>query len=81
MKITPRTTATAGIVSKRLDNVIQLDSYSAHGASGSPIFDKDGNVVGAIYGGDGESRGKIVYAVPAQKIAAFLGADGASILR
>ncbi|MDB4913786.1 MAG: Methylcrotonyl-CoA carboxylase biotin-containing subunit protein [Gemmatimonadetes bacterium] len=81
MKITARTTSTAGIVSKRLDNVIQLDSYSAHGASGSPLFDRDGNVVGVIYGGDGESHGKIVYAVPAQKIAAFLGSDGATVLR
>jgi S1-C subfamily serine protease len=81
MKITARTTSTAGIVSKRLDNVIQLDSYSAHGASGSPVFDKDGNVVGVIYGGDGESHGKIVYAVPAQKIAALLGNDAAGVLR
>ena len=81
LKITPRTTMTAGTVSKRLDNVIQLDSYSAHGASGSPLFDTAGSVVGVIYGGDAESHGKIVYAVPAQRLAAFLGADGAAVLK
>ena len=81
LKITARTTITPGTVSKRLGNVIQLDSYAAHGASGSPLFDAAGNVVGVIYGGDLESHGKIVYAVPAQRLAAFLGADGGSILR
>jgi len=81
MNITARTTSTPGTVSKRLDNVIQIDSYAGHGSSGSPLFDSAGNVVGVIYGGARESGGRIVYAVPAQRLAAFLGADGGSILR
>ena len=79
--ITASTTMTPGTVSKRLANVLQMDSWSGHGASGSPVFDSSGNVVGVIYGGARESGGRIVYAVPAQRLAAFLGADGGSILR
>ena len=39
MNITARTTSTPGTVSKRLDDVIQIDSYAGHGSSGSPLFD------------------------------------------
>jgi hypothetical protein len=38
-------------------------------------------VVGVIYGGAAESNGRIVYAVPAQKLSAFIGSDGAGIIR
>ncbi len=81
LNITARTTLTGGTVSKRLDDVIQLDSYAGHGSSGSPLFDASANVVGVIYGGARESSGRIVYAVPAQRLAAFLGADGAAVLK
>ena len=81
MHITARMTSTPGTVSKRLDSVIQIDSYAGHGSSGSPLFDSAGNVVGVIYGGAKESGGRIVYAVPAQRLAAFLGADGAAVIR
>ena len=81
LKITARTTLTPGTVSKRLDDVIQIDSYAGHGSSGSPLFDASANVVGVIYGGARESAGRIVYAVPAQRLAAFLAADGAGVLR
>ena len=81
LKITARTTLTPGTVSKRLDDVIQIDSYAGHGSSGSPLFDASANVVGVIYGGARESGGRIVYAVPAQRLAAFLGADGAGVLK
>ena len=81
MNITARTTSTPGTVSKRLDDVIQIDSYAGHGSSGSPLFDSTGNVVGVIWGGAKESNGRIVYAVPAQRLSAFLGAEGAGILR
>jgi S1-C subfamily serine protease len=81
MNITARTTLTPGTVSKRLADVIQIDSYAGHGSSGSPLFDASANVVGVIYGGARESAGRIVYAVPAQRLAAFLGADGAAVLR
>ncbi|MEP6619215.1 MAG: trypsin-like peptidase domain-containing protein [bacterium] len=81
MNITARTSTLAAMVSKRIDDVLQLDTYSGHGASGSPVFDADGNVVGVIYGGAAESGGRIVYAVPAQRLAAFLGGEGGGIIR
>ena len=80
MAVTAATTTTAGTVSKRLDDVLQIDSYAGKGSSGSPVFDAAANVVGVIYGGAPESGGRIVYAVPAQRVAAFLGND-AGILR
>ena len=79
--LTAATTMTPGTVSKRLDSVLQMDSFSGHGASGSPVFDASGNVVGVIYGGVTGSNGRIVLAVPSQRLAAFLGADGAAILK
>ncbi len=81
MNITARTTSTVGTVSKRLGTVIQIDSYAGHGSSGSPLFDSVGHVVGVIYGGARESGGRIVYAVPAQRLASFLGGDGAGVIR
>jgi S1-C subfamily serine protease len=41
-----------------------VDGYGAEGASGSPIFDEAGAVVGILYGGAPESRGRIVFGVP-----------------
>ncbi len=75
------TTMAGGHVSKRLDDVLQIDSYAGHGASGSPVFNTSGHVVGVVYGGVRESAGRIVLAVPAQRLATFLGKEGGSILR
>ena len=82
LDVRARTTTAAGTVSKRLDDVLQIDSYAGKGSSGSPVFDVRGHVVGVIYGGEPESRGRIVYAVPAERLASFLSSAGAgSILR
>jgi S1-C subfamily serine protease len=80
LHVTARTTTTAGTVSKRLDRVIQIDSYAGKGSSGSPLFDARGEVVGVIYGGAAESAGRIVYAVPAERVAEFLGEDGRAVV-
>ena len=82
LDVRARTTTTAGTVSKRLADVLQIDSYAGKGSSGSPVLDVRGNVVGVIYGGEPESRGRIVYAVPAERLAAFLAEAGAgAVLR
>jgi pSer/pThr/pTyr-binding forkhead associated (FHA) protein len=82
LDVRARTTTTAGTVSKRLSDVLQIDSYAGKGSSGSPVFDVRGNVVGVVYGGEAESRGRIVYAVPAERLAAFLISSGAgAVLR
>jgi S1-C subfamily serine protease len=80
LNVRARTSLAAGTVSKRLADVLQIDSYAGKGSSGSPVLDVHGQVVGVIYGGEAESNGRIVYAVPAERLAAFLG-GGSPILR
>ena len=65
-------TLTVGTVSKVLTNVVQVDGYGAPGSSGSPIFDREGKVIAVLYGGQGESQGKIIFAVPAYTVADYL---------
>jgi S1-C subfamily serine protease len=61
-----RTSFTAGTVSKVLSDLVQLDGYGAQGASGSPIFDRNGQVVSILYGGEPGSDGRIVLSVPSR---------------
>jgi S1-C subfamily serine protease/pSer/pThr/pTyr-binding forkhead associated (FHA) protein len=61
-----RTSFSAGTISKVLPEVLQLDGYGAQGASGSPIFDGNGEVIGILYGGQEGSAGRIVFGVPSQ---------------
>jgi len=65
-------TLTVGTVSKALTAVVQVDGYGAPGSSGSPIFDRDGKVIAVLYGGERESQGKIIFAVPAYLVADYL---------
>ena len=65
-------TLTVGTVSKALTAVVQVDGYGAPGSSGSPIFDRDGRVIAVLYGGQTESQGKIIFAVPAYVAADYL---------
>ncbi len=60
-----RTTFTAGTVSKVLPDLLQIDGYGAPGASGSPIFNSDGDLVGVLYAGQEGTNGRVVYSVPA----------------
>jgi S1-C subfamily serine protease len=65
-------TLTAGTVSKVIDRVLQVDGYGAPGSSGSPIFDRTGRVVGVLFGGERDSQGRLIYAVPARRVRALL---------
>jgi hypothetical protein len=65
-------TLTVGTVSKALPTVVQVDGYGAPGSSGSPIFDRSGRVAAVLYGGNRESQGRIIYAVPANQVVAYL---------
>jgi pSer/pThr/pTyr-binding forkhead associated (FHA) protein len=77
----PVATLGVGTVSKVIDGTLQLDGFAAQGSSGSPVFDARGFVVGVIYGGATESGGRIVYAVPAERLAAQLPAEARRVLR
>ena len=76
-----KTTLDPGTVSKRVTAVLQIDAYATHGSSGSPVFNADGNVVGVVYGGPSEGGGRIVYAVPGDRLAAFLPAELQGLIR
>jgi S1-C subfamily serine protease/pSer/pThr/pTyr-binding forkhead associated (FHA) protein len=67
-----KTSLTIGTVSKSVDALLQIDAFASHGSSGSPVVDSHGHVVGVVWGGPPGAAGRIVYAVPAEKIAALL---------
>lgn len=69
-------TLTVGTVSKTLPTLVQVDGYGAPGSSGSPIFDRSGQVAALLFGANRESNGKIIYAVPATKVVAYLNTLG-----
>jgi S1-C subfamily serine protease len=68
-------------VSKLLADTLQFDAFAAPGSSGSAVFDARGFVVGVLFGGQTESNGRIVYAVPSDKLAAQMPAEGTAIVR
>jgi S1-C subfamily serine protease len=67
-----KTSLTIGTVSKSVTAVLQIDAFASHGSSGSPVVDSHGHVIGVVWGGPPNAAGRIVYAVPADKISALL---------
>lgn len=63
---------TAGTLSKNLPKLLQINGYGTHGASGSPILDANGQVIGILNAGEVGSGGRIVYAVPATVVTELL---------
>lgn len=76
-----KSSLTTGTVSKRLPDLLQIDGFAAHGSSGSPVFDLDGRVVGIVWGGPRGTAGRIVYAVPSERLVPLLPADARGIVR
>jgi S1-C subfamily serine protease len=76
---TVNTTLAPGTIGKILpDSLLQLDAYSGTGASGSPIFDRNGQVIGLEFGGLRESGGRIVLGLPIRRALALLGSSPSS---
>lgn len=73
-----RATLTAGTVSKVLPDLLQIDGYGAQGASGSPVFDRDGRLIGVLSAGEPGTDGRIVYLVPVASVTSLLGRLGIS---
>lgn len=55
----------AGVVRGATASQLQVQGYGAVGASGSPVFDSNGEVVAVVFGGRAEADGHLVLAVPA----------------
>lgn len=62
----------AGSLRSAGGQVLQVRGYGAAGASGTPIFDESGDVVGVLFGGRQEEAGQMLYAVPAAAAARLL---------
>ncbi len=76
---TVNTTLAPGTIGKILpDSLLQLDAYSGTGASGSPILDRNGQVIGLEFGGLRESGGRIVLGLPIRRARALLGGSPSS---
>jgi S1-C subfamily serine protease/pSer/pThr/pTyr-binding forkhead associated (FHA) protein len=80
-KLVPKSTMGIGVVSKALTDTLQFDAFAAQGSSGSPVFDARGIVIGVLFGGQTESNGRIVYAVPSAKLVAQLPGEASGIVR
>ena len=60
---------TAGVVTRLTAGGLEVQGYGAAGASGSPIFDRDGNVIAVLYGGRRDNGGSVIFGAPAAHIA------------
>lgn len=76
-----KSTLTTGTISKNTSSVLQIDSFATHGSSGSPVFGSTGRVIAVVFGGDRNAGGRIVYAVPAGRLAEFIPEEYRSIVR
>jgi S1-C subfamily serine protease len=63
---------TAGVISDRRADRLELQGYGATGASGSPVLDPRGEVIGVIYGGNADESTRTVLAVPTSLVIELL---------
>lgn len=67
-----RASTTTGTISAVTQDRLQIDGYGAPGASGSPVFNTAGQVIGVLFGGAPEGGGRMIYAVPAAALSAWI---------
>lgn len=68
----PRALTTAGIVRGRSQGLLEVTGYGEQGASGSPVFDAQGQVLGVLFGGRDANGTRILLAVPSADVLRFL---------
>lgn len=56
---------TAGVIAGFRGDLVELQGYGEKGASGSPVMDRDGLVIGVLVGGQQEGDERALLAVPA----------------
>jgi len=65
-------TATTGTLAALAPDRLEIEAYGAPGASGSPVFDMAGQVIGVLVGGESEGGGRLLHAVPASALAGWI---------
>ncbi len=70
----PRSKLVTGSVTRAVaDSLLELDAFSGTGASGSPIFGRDGRVIGVLFGGRGGASSNEIVGLPIRRVLALLG--------
>jgi S1-C subfamily serine protease len=67
---------TAGVLAGNRGGLLEVQGYGEKGASGSPVLDRDGKVVGILVGGTGTDVERTLLAVPASDAIRLLGKGG-----
>jgi len=69
----PRATLVTGSIADVVtDSLLRLDAYSGGGASGSPILDRTGRVIGIEFGGLVGSAGRAILGLPIRRAMALV---------
>ena len=55
------------------DSLLELDAFSGTGASGSPIFGRDGRAIGVLFGGRGGGSSNEIVGLPIRRAMGLLG--------
>lgn len=63
----------AGVIRAVTPDRIELQGYGAAGASGSPIFNEAGVVIGVLFGGRRDAEGHTLFALPVGEVRRLLG--------
>jgi S1-C subfamily serine protease len=67
------TLITGNVIELVTDSLLRLDAFSGVGASGSPVLDRSGRVVGIMFGGEGTSgASRTIHALPIRRAMALL---------
>ena len=72
--VRPRAKLVSGSVTSASDSVLEIDAFSGTGASGSPIFDRNGLVIGVLFGGRGGASSTEIVGLPSRRAQALLAA-------
>ncbi|MGD2071810.1 MAG: trypsin-like peptidase domain-containing protein [Gemmatimonadota bacterium] len=67
-----RPLVSSGVLMGQRGQYIEIQGYARGGASGSPILDTDGQVIGVLAGGRTGEDGERLYAIPAPQVLRFL---------
>jgi S1-C subfamily serine protease len=68
----PRPLVTAGVLEGRSDGLLEILGYGEEGASGSPVLDGSGRLIGVLFGGRGDGSRRTLLAVPVEEVARLL---------